>query len=189
MQHYGLSLAPRVLLIYIARGLMVMLGRLPMNDAFQLNATGLWQAIWASVVLTFLVSAYPAFTLSGSLLLANMVIQVVAMIAMVLIFIGMLQRYNLADRTFAYLVPFLWIENIQLLFSGIVQNMIVVSRDTGMMILVAPIVFWSIYWLWRVGYDQLDKRGWLATGLLLMSFFINAGLSMFFQNRIDIPLG
>ena len=64
-----------------------------------------------------------------------------------------------------------------------------VSRDTGLMILVAPLVFWSVYWLWRVGYDQLDKRGWLAAGLLLMSFFINAGLSMFLQNRVDIPLG
>lgn len=189
MQHYGLSLAPRVLLIYIARGLLVMLGRVKMTDAFALNATGLWQALWASVLLTFLVSAYPAFTLSGSLLLANLVIQVVAMTTMVLVFIGFLERAGFGDRIFAYLVPFMWIENVQLLFSGLVQNLIVVSRDTGMMILVAPIVFWSIYWLWRVGHDQLDKRGWLATGLLMMSFFINAGLSMFFQNRVDISLG
>lgn len=189
MQHYGFSLAPRVLLIYIARTLLVMLGRVKMNDVFMLNTTGLWQGLWASVVITFLVSAYPAFSLNGSLLLANVLIQIVAITTMVLIFIGFLQRKGFGDRTFAYLVPFIWIENVQLLFSGLIQNLIVVSRDTGLMILVAPLVFWSVYWLWRVGYDQLDKRGWLAAGLLLMSFFINAGLSMFLQNRVDIPLG
>ena len=114
MTQYGLSLAPAVLLTYIARSFLVMLGRIKMNDAFQLNATGLWQAIWASVVLTFLVSAYPAFKMNGSLLLANIVIQIVAIVAMVLIFMSILRAAQLESRVFAYLVPFLWIENVQL---------------------------------------------------------------------------
>ena len=63
MQHYGLTLAPGVLFIYIKRTVLVMLGRLSIDDAFQANIPGLWQAIWSSMIFTFLVSVYPGISI------------------------------------------------------------------------------------------------------------------------------
>ena len=86
-------------------------------------------------------------------------------------------------------MPFLWIENVQHLFSGLVQNLVIVTGDTTLLILITPLIFWSVYWLWRVGRDQLGRGGWFATGLLFMSFMIDAVMFMFVQNRVQLPAG
>ena len=122
MQHYGLTLAPGVLFTYIKRTVLVMLGKLSIDDAFQANIPGLWQAIWASMIFTFLVSVYPGIQNGLTLLFANMMMQMVAVLVMVFLFMAALRALQLEARMFAYIVPFLWIENVQHLFAGIIQK-------------------------------------------------------------------
>ena len=189
MQHYGLTLAPGVLFIYIKRTVLVMLGRLSIDDAFQANIPGLWQAIWSSMIFTFLVSVYPGIQNGLTLLFANMMMQMLAVLVMVFLFMAALRALQLEARMFAYIVPFLWIENVQHLFAGIIQNLVIVSANPKLLMLITPIIVWTIYWLWRLGKVQLQRGGWIATGFLSLSFAIDLLLFIIVQVRVHMPVG
>ena len=105
-----------------------MFGKLSIDDAFQANIPGLWQALGIDVF-TFLVSVYPGIQNGLTLLFANMMMQMVAVLVMVFLFIAALRALQLEARMFAYIVPFLWIENVQHLFAGIIQNFVIVSAN------------------------------------------------------------
>ena len=49
--------------------------------------------------------------------------------------------------------------------------------------------FWTVYWLWRIGRDQLGRDGWYATGLIFLSIVIDTGLQVFLMSRVQIPVG
>ncbi len=189
MQHFGLTLAPGVLFTYIKRTLLVMLGKLSINDAFQANIPGLWQAIWASMIFTFLVSVYPGIQNGLTLLFATMIMQMVGVLIMVFMFIAALRALKLEERMFAYIVPFLWIGNVQHLFAGIIQNFVIVSANPKFLMLTTPIIVWTIYWLWRLGTVQLQRGGWIATGFLALSFGIDLFLFFIVQIRVHVPTG
>lgn len=169
------------------RTLLVMLGRRPISGSYALDAPAVWQAIWASVIFTFIVSVYPGLRTGIGVLAANLILQLVAVVLMVLLFATILRGAGLSDRLFAFTVPFLWVENVQHLVGGLVQNLVIVSGDATMLVLITPLIFWTVYWLWRIGRDQLGRGGWFATGLLFLSFVIDAGLFMFVQSRVQIP--
>jgi hypothetical protein len=188
MQHYGLTLAPGVLFIYVQRTLRVMIGRQSMKDAFPTDVAGLWQAIWASMIFTFLVSLYPGLQNGTTLLLANMMMQLVAVLTMVLLFMGALHALGLSDKVFVYIVPFLWIENVQHLVAGIIQNFVIATANPALLVMITPVIIWTIYWLWRVGKDQLQRGGWVATGFLALSFVIDLLLFSIVQMRMPIAL-
>ena len=108
---------------------------------------------------------------------------------MVLLFAAILRGAGLSERLFAFTVPFLWVENVQHLVGGLVQNLVILTGDGTLLILITPLIFWTVYWLWRIGRDQLGRGGWFATGLLFLSFVIDAGLFLFVQSRVQMPLG
>ena len=93
--------------------IMVMLGRRPISGSYVFTAPAVWQAIWASVIFTFIVSVYPGLRTGISVLTANLILQLVAVVLMVLLFAAILRGAGLADRLFAFTVPFLWVENVQ----------------------------------------------------------------------------
>ena len=169
------------------RTLLVMLGRRPISGSYAFDAPAVWQAIWASVIFTFIVSVYPGLRTGIGVLAANLILQLVAVVLMVLLFATILRGAGLSDRLFAFTVPFLWVENVQHLVGGLVQNLVIVSGDATMLVLITPLIFWTVYWLWRIGRDQLGRGGWFATGLLFLSFVIDAGLFMLVQSRVQIP--
>jgi hypothetical protein len=181
------SLAMGRLLDLIKRTILVMLGRRPISGSYVFDAPAVWQAIWASVIFTFIVSVYPGLRAGIGVLAANLILQLVAVVLMVLLFATILRTAGLIDRLFAFTVPFLWVENVQHLVGGLVQNFAILSGDATMLVLMTPLIFWTIYWLWRIGRDQLGRGGWFATGLLFLSFVIDAGLFLFVQSRVQIP--
>jgi hypothetical protein len=164
-----------------------MLGRRPISGSYAVDAPAVWQAIWASVIFTFIVSVYPGLRTGIGVLAANLILQLVAVVLMVLLFATILRGAGLSDRLFAFTVPFLWVENVQHLVDGLVQNLVILSGDATMLVLITPLIFWTVYWLWRIGRDQLGRGGWFATGLLFLSFVIDAGLFMLVQSRVQIP--
>ena len=189
MQHYGLTLAPVVLFTYIKRTVLVMLGKLSIDDAFQANIPGLWQAIWASMIFTVIVMIYPAITNGLMVLFTRLTVQLLAVVVTVLIFIRILNNSGLSNRIFAYLVPFLWVGNVHRLFGGAVENVILITEDLTYSILLFGLFFWTVYWLWRIGRDQLGRDGWYATGLIFLSIVIDTGLQVFLMSRVQIPVG
>ncbi|MEC9146007.1 MAG: hypothetical protein VYB26_06410 [Pseudomonadota bacterium] len=183
------SLAPSRLLNLTGHTLLMMLGRRPMSGTFAFDSAAVWQAIWASVIFTFVVSIYPGVRSGVALLIANLLLQLVAVVLLVLLLVVILRNAGLACRVFAFVVPFLWVENVQHLVGGLIQNLVILTGDGTMLILLTPLIFWTVYWLWRIGRDQLGRGGWFATGLLFLSFVIDAGLFLFVQSRVQIPLG
>ena len=183
------SLAPGRLMALVRHTLMMMLGRRPIASGFVLAPQGVWQAIWTSVIFTFIVSVYPGLRVGVSVLMANLILQLVAVVLMVLLFAAILRGAGLSERLFAFTVPFLWVENVQHLVGGLVQNLVILTGDGTLLILITPLIFWTVYWLWRIGRDQLGRGGWFATGLLFLSFVIDAGLFLFVQSRVQMPLG
>ena len=108
---------------------------------------------------------------------------------MVFLFMAALRALHLEARMFAYIVPFLWIENVQHLFAGVIQNFVIVSANPKLLMLITPIIVWTIYWLWRLGKVQLQRGGWVATGFLALSFVIDLLLFIIVQIRMHMPVG
>ncbi|NCF47986.1 MAG: hypothetical protein GWP36_00500 [Bacteroidetes bacterium] len=182
-------LGPGSLAGLIKNTLLVMLGRRPLAGTFRTDADGMWQAIWASLIFTLLVSAFPGSQSGIGFLALYLTIQLVSVLFTVLLFASLLNSIGLSSRLFVFVVPFLWVENVQHLFGGLLQNLVVATGDITFLILITPLIIWSIYWLWRIGRDQLGRGGWLATGLLFLSFVIDAGLFMFLRLRVQDSLG
>ena len=173
----------------VKRTLMVMSGRRPVSGTYTLDAPSVWQAIWASMIFTVIVMIYPAINNGLMVLLTRLTVQLLAVVVTVLIFIRILNNSGLSNRIFAYLVPFLWVGNVHRLFGGAVENVIIITEDLTYSILLFGFFFWTVYWLWRIGRDQLGRDGWYATGLIFLSIVIDTGLQVFLMSRVQIPVG
>ena len=189
MQQEQLSLSPRVLLFYVGHSLRVMTGKASMDDVYQTDAKGLWHAIWASMIFTAMVTIYPTLKSAPSIFVTTMIVQLVGLALLALVFLFALKQLGLAERNFAFLLPFFWIENVQQLLVGLTQLATVSSGNHAYLVLVLPIAIWTCYWLWRVGKDQLGKGGWVAAGMVGLSFATDVTLLWAVQTRLPIPSG
>ncbi len=183
------SLSAARLTDLVKRTLMVMFGQRPVSGTYTLDAPAVWQAIWASMIFTVIVMIYPAITNGLMVLFTRLTVQLLAVVVTVLIFIRILNNSGLSNRIFAYLVPFLWVGNVHRLFGGAVENVIIITEDLTYSILLFGLFFWTVYWLWRIGRDQLGRDGWYATGLIFLSIVIDTGLQVFLMSRVHIPVG
>ena len=113
MQQETLSLSPRVLLFYVGHSLRVMTGKASMDDVYQTDAKGLWHAIWASMIFTAMVTIYPTLKNAPSIFVTTMIVQLAGLVLLALVFLFALKQLGLAERNFAFLLPFFWIENVQ----------------------------------------------------------------------------
>ncbi|MDB3891888.1 hypothetical protein N9368_02105 [Alphaproteobacteria bacterium] len=190
MEHYASSLAPRVVFTYIGRTVLVMLGRLPMNAAYLMTPSGLWQAIWTSVIIAFVVSLYPVSGVGTGFLLAKVAAQIIAMALLSLLAMNVLTRMGLADKIFDYLVPFIWVQNVQYLAAGLAAYaMMLGGSDQMPIIFFGPLLVWTIYWLWRAGRDQIGRGGWVATGFLLLSLIVDSVVTFALLSRVHSAAG
>jgi hypothetical protein len=107
----------------------------------------------------------------------------------VVLFFTVLNAMGLQDRALGYIVPFLWIENVQHLFAGLVQNVVIVTGKPNLLMVITPMIIWSVYWLWRLGREQLQRGGWISAGFLALSFGIDLVLFFVVQQRLQLPAG
>lgn len=190
MQQDGMLLTPRALLSCVVRTVQVMLGRLPMNSAFALTPQGLWQAVGASAIIAFIVSVYPMTGGGIGLLAAKVTAHIISIVAMSLLFMTVLRLMGLADKEFALLVPFIWIENIQYLAAGLVAYMMMLGGSEQVPVMIfGPLLVWTIYWLWRTGRDQLGRGGWVASGFLILSVLVDSVVTFTLLSRIHLAAG
>ena len=86
--------------------------------------------------------------------------------------------------SFAICCSFLWIENFQQLLGGTIQNIVVITGDQSVMVLILLVAIWTCYWLWRIGRDIVGKGGWVAVGFIALSFLIDVALLYMLQARL-----
>ena len=103
---------------------------------------------------------------------------------LVLVFDIFLKAIGRPAKFLPFAVPFLWIENLQQLLGGIIQNIVVITGDQSVMVLILLVAIWTCYWLWRIGRDIVGKGGWVAAGFIALSFVIDVVLLYMLQARL-----
>ena len=178
------NLSPLALLSMVRVTLLVLLGRRPAIGSFDATPQGLWQAICASVIFTTFVTIIPALESAPELFLSALILQFVGLLLLVLIFDFFIKAIDRSEKFLPFVVPFLWIENLQQLFGGIVQNAVVITGDQSVMSLILFVAIWTCYWLWRIGRDIVGKGGWVAAGFIGLSFVVDVILLYMLQSRL-----
>ena len=178
------NLSPSALLAMVRVTILVLLGRRPAIGSYDASSQGLWQAIIASLIFTVLVTIYPALETSPELFASALLLQFVGIILLVLLFDFFLKAIDRPTKLLPFVVPFLWIENLQQLLGGIVQNIVVMTGDQSVMVLILLIAIWTCYWLWRMGRDIVGKGGWVAAGFIAISFAVDVGMLYALQSRL-----
>ena len=178
------NLSPNALIAMIRVTLMVLLGRRPAIGSFDASPKGLWQAIVGSFIFTILVTIYPSLEATPGLFISAIILQFIGILLLVLVFDVFLKAIDRPNKFLPFAVPFLWIENLQQLFGGIIQNVVVITGDQSVMVLILLIAIWTCYWLWRIGRDIVGKGGWVAAGFIDLSFVIDVALLYMLQARL-----
>ena len=178
------GLSPKILLGQIAISLRVMAGRQPLAGSFVTDASALWQAIGAGMIFTLLVTAYPGVGSSLSLFAATFIAQFIGVVLMLLLMHMILRGVDRSQKFLAFAVPFLWIENVQQLFGGIIQNLVILTSDHTILLLILPLAVWTCYWMWRIGRDIIGKGGLLAAALVGLSMMVDVTLLFALQSRV-----
>ena len=177
------GLSPQVLLSQIAASLRVMAGRQPLAGSFITDTPALWQAIGAGMIFTLLVTAYPGIGSSLSLFAATFIAQFIGVVLMLLLIHMILSGVGRTQKFLPFAVPFLWIENVQQLFGGMIQNLVILTSDHTILLLILPLAVWTCYWMWRIGRDVIGKGGLLAAALVGLSMMVDVTLLFAVQSR------
>ena len=175
--------SPQNLLVQIAVSLRVMTGRQPLAGSFGANTPALWQAIGAGMLFTLLVTIYPGAGSSLSLFAATFIAQFIGVVLMLLLMHMILRAVDRPQKFLPFAVPFLWIENVQQLFGGMIQNLVIFTSDHTILLLILPLAVWTCYWMWRIGRDIIGKGGFLAAALVGLSMMVDVTLLFAVQSR------
>ena len=177
------GLSPQNLIDQIAVSLRVMAGRQPLAGSFGADTHALWQAICAGMVFTLLVTIYPGVGSSLSLFAASFIVQFIGVVLMLLLMHMILRGVGRPQKFLPFAVPFLWIENVQQLFGGVIQNLVILTSDHTILLLILPLAIWTCYWMWRIGRDVIGKGGFLAAALVGLSIIVDVTLLFAVQSR------
>lgn len=182
-------ISPGAFVEMIKRTLLVMLGRRPISGSYAADPDGVWQAIWASVVISIGIGISLKMTVAVGSLVSYTLFELVQILAVVLVLNAIIRQRGLQPAACQFLVPFLWMVNVQSLFSAFALNSMVLTGDYTLGILFIALGAWSIYWMWRIGRDTLSQGGFFATGLLAVTYIIHLMLAIFQPLRVSIQIG
>ena len=145
------TLSPSALIGMVRVTFIVLCGRRPVIGSFDATPQGLWQAVASSVIFTILVTIYPALEATPKLFISAIILQFIGILLLFLVFDIFLKAIDRPAKFLPFAVPFLWIENLQQLFGGILPNVVVITGDQRVMVLILLIAIWTCSWLWRIG--------------------------------------
>ena len=177
------GLSPQILLGQIAVSLRVMAGRQPLAGSFGADAPALWQAIGAGMVFTLLVTIYTGVGSSLSLFVATFIAQFIGVVLMLILMHIILRAVSRPQKFLPFAIPFLWIENVQQLLGGVIQNLVIFTSDHTILLLILPLAVWTCYWMWRIGRDVIGKGGVFAAALVGLSMMVDVTLLFVVQSR------
>ena len=189
MERKRTVVSPGAFIEMIKRTLLVMLGRRPVSGSYAADPDGVWQAIWASVVISVGIGVSLKMTVAVGNLVSYTLFELVQILAVVLVLNAIIRQRGLQPAACQFLVPFLWMVNVQSLFSAFALNSMVLTGDYTLGILFIALGAWSIYWMWRIGRDTLGQGGFFATGLLAVTYIIHLMLAIFQPLRVSIQIG
>ena len=106
MEQQSRMISPGAFVEMVKRTLLVMLGRRPFAGSYDASPDGVWQAIWASVVITTGIGISLKMTIAVGSLVSYVLFELIQIIAVVLVLNAILRQRGLTAQAFSFLVPF-----------------------------------------------------------------------------------
>lgn len=178
--------SPRSLIALFGATIEMMLGRRSIDETHAHDSTGAWQAILASMITGSLLLLLPPLRGGVPQFVGHISAEFISLALAVIIFSAMLHSGGHQERLFAFVVPFVWVHNVFKLFTCAVQILQFVTQQLQIFLLLLPILCWCVYWMWRVGRDQVGRGGRYAAMLIFVFMTVEAVVGLLLLARLDL---
>ena len=173
-----MNISPSAFFQYLQATMQMMLGKKSPEDAYNISEEGIWQAIFASWIISSIVSIIPMQAIGWNFYPLFLATSLVSLLSFVILVYYFLLRIGKATLFLKFMLPYLWLSNIQMVFFA---GITLVSSLTGIVevsLLSIPALIWIVYWLIRIARQQLDVSRFVAFGFLVGKFVIDTILGV-----------
>ena len=173
-----MNISPSAFIKYLQATLQMMRGKRSPEDAYNISEEGMWQAIFASWIISSIVSIIPMQAIGWNFYPLFLATSLVSLLSFVILVYYFLVRIGKAVLFLKFMLPYLWLSTIQMIFFAVIT---LVSSLTGIVefsILSIPALIWIVYWLIRIARQQLDVSRLVAFGFLAGKFVIETILGV-----------
>lgn len=173
-----MNISPSAFFQYLQATMQMMLGKKSPEDAYNISEEGIWQAIFASWIISSIVSIIPMQAIGWNFYPLFLATSLVSLLSFVILVYYFLLRIGKAKLFLKFMLPYLWLSTIQMIFFA---GITLVSSLTGIVefsLLSIPALIWIVYWLIRIARQQLDVSRFVAFGFLVGKFVIDTILGV-----------
>ena len=173
-----MNISPSTFIKYLQATMQMMLGKRSPEDAYDISEEGMWQAIFASWIISSIVSIIPMQAIGWNFYPLFLVTSLVSLLSFVILVYYFLVRIGKASLYLKFMLPYLWLSTIQMIFFA---GITLISSTTGIVefsLLSIPALIWIVYWLIRIARQQLEVRRFVAFGFLVGKFVIETILGV-----------
>ena len=173
-----MNISPSAFFQYLQATMQMMLGKKSPEDAYNISEEGIWQAIFASWIISSIVSIIPMQAIGWNFYPLFLATSLVSLLSFVILVYYFLLRIGKATLFLKFMLPYLWLSTIQMIFFA---GITLVSSLTGIVefsLLSIPALIWIVYWLIRIARQQLDVSRFVAFGFLVGKFVIDTILGV-----------
>ena len=173
-----MNISPSAFFQYLQATMQMMLGKKSPEDAYNISEEGIWQAIFASWIISSIVSIIPMQTIGWNFYPLFLATSLVSLLSFVILVYYFLLRIGKATLFLKFMLPYLWLSTIQMIF---IAGITLVSSLSGIVefsLLSIPALIWIVYWLIRIARQQLDVSRFVAFGFLVGKFVIDTILGV-----------
>ncbi len=150
----------------------VIMNRADMNDRFVFSAQSFWQALLTGWAMGLVVIILPSIQLGLYFLIVTALSSLISVLLYALVIWHITLYSGRSDRFERFLVPYLWVGNLQVVLFGLV---VILGQMTSPMILqiaALPIMIWILIWLYRIACRQLAIGGIAAIGIIMIRYAV-----------------
>ena len=173
-----MNISPSAFIKYLQATLQMMLGKRSPEDAYDISEEGMWQAIFASWIISSIVSIIPMQAIGWNFYPLFLVTSLVSLLSFVILVYYFLVRIGKASLYLKFMLPYLWLSTIQMIFFA---GITLISSTTGTVefsLLSIPALIWIVYWLIKIARQQLEVSRFVAFGFLVGKFVIETILGV-----------
>ena len=173
-----MNISPSAFFQYLQATMQMMLGKKSPEDAYNISEEGIWQAIFASWIISSIVSIIPMQAIGWNFYPLFLATSLVSLLSFVILVYYFLLRIGKATLFLKFMLPYLWLSTIQMIF---IAGITLVSSLSGIVefsLLSIPALIWIVYWLIRIARQQLDVSRFVAFGFLVGKFVIDTILGV-----------
>ena len=173
-----MNISPYAVIKYLQATLQMMLGKQTPEASFDISEYGLWQVISVSWIISGLVSIIPMQAIGWNFYPLFLATALVSLLSYVILVYYFLSRINKANLYLMFIIPYLWLSNMQMIFFAVITMLSTVTGVSAFSIFSIPALIWVLYWLIRIARQQLGVSRFIAFGFLAGKFLIETILGI-----------